>query len=183
MRRPFALLAAALLGLVAVGTGCSATRATTEKEWTPDRFKVAEGSNRTFVIAQEVQPGGVKRVKHRVNGLVGGTTDRGGGGFTIGGNYEYLLKHELGIAGFADITFGSRTTTTVGGGVWWHPADRWNLLAAPGVSFGNGTDVFVRLGVAYDFPFKEYLLSPYVSVDVFGNKTPVFFAFSFGKKF
>jgi len=102
----------------------------------------------------------------------GGTTERGGGGPTLGGQYEYRITKEWGAGALTDITFGSDTSFVLGGAGYWHPIKPLTLLAAPSVDFNND-DFFVRIGGSYDFEVKDFLLGPAVYVDLGAKNTPV----------
>ena len=106
--------------------------------------------------------------------FVGGTTERGGGGFTLGGQYEYKINKQWGAGAVLDFTFGSDFATVIGVAGYWHPWKTLNVMAAPAVDL-NSDDFFVRLGASYDFPFKQYdiSLAPALYVDVGAKSTPI----------
>ena len=104
--------------------------------------------------------------------FVGGTTDRGGGGFTLGGQYEYRLAAEWGVGGLADVTFGRNVAVVIGAAGYWHPIERLTLLAAPSVDLERD-DFFVRAGGSYDFAVKDYLIGPALYVDLGAKGTPI----------
>ena len=119
---------------------------------------------------------------HRAKAMVGYNTARAGGSLTLSGQYEYQWRKDLGVGGFLDLAFGDEFATVIGGGMYWHPMDNLNLLAAPGYDFNEG-ELVVRVGASYDFEWKEYWIGPAVYVDLGGDGTPILFAFSFGKDF
>jgi hypothetical protein len=114
--------------------------------------------------------------------LVGGTTDRGGGGFTLGGQYEYRLAADWGVGGFADVTFGSKVAVVIGAAGYWRPIDRLTLLAGPGVDLERD-DIFVRVGGAYDFAFKDYVIGPALYIDLGAKGTPILLGLSISLDF
>jgi hypothetical protein len=114
--------------------------------------------------------------------LVGGTTDRGGGGFTLGGQYEYRLKADWGVGGFADVTFGSDVAIVIGAAGYWHPIDRLTLLAGPGVDL-EADDIFVRVGGSYDFTVKDYVIGPALYIDLGAKGTPILLGLSISLDF
>lgn len=119
---------------------------------------------------------------HRVRGLVGYNTARAGGSLTVGGQYEYQWRKDLGVGGFLDLAFGDEFATVLGGGLFWHPLENLNLMAAPGYDFNEG-ELVVRVGGSYDFEWKGYWIGPAVYVDLGGDGTPILLAFNMGKDF
>jgi hypothetical protein len=120
---------------------------------------------------------------HTVNLILGASFNRSGDGVALGGNYEYRTHGKLGYGGFADIAFGDDTSTAVGGAVYYHPADRWGILAGPGVAIADGdADVFARVGGWYAFPFTEFTLAPTAWIDL-GEDVAGFFGVSVGFRF
>ncbi|MHC4339335.1 MAG: hypothetical protein ACYSX0_03850 [Planctomycetota bacterium] len=112
---------------------------------------------------------------HTLNVLAGGSVNRAGDGFTLGANYEYRQRGKVGIGGFGDVTFGDRTTTALGGAGYFHPAERWVVMAGPGVEFeGSSSKVMVRVGGWYEFPMDKFRLAPAAFVDL-GLGDPVLF--------
>ena len=82
-------------------------------------------------------------------------------------NYEHRISQHLGAGAFGDIAFADQTSTTLGGGVFVHPWERWTLLAGPGVEFSDGdADVIARVGGWYSFPLDKYALAPTAWVDL-----------------
>ena len=114
-----------------------------------------------------------------MNVLLGGSFDRAGDGPALGANYEHRLKQTLGVGGFGDIAFADETSTVLGGAVFVHPADRWTLLAGPGVEFVDGdADVVARVGGWYAIPVKEYAIAPTAWLDL-GDGVSFFLGLSF----
>jgi hypothetical protein len=120
---------------------------------------------------------------HGVRMFLGGASEREGGGFVLGGQYEYRMQDKLGLGGFLDLTFGDEVATTLGGAVYWHPANRVTLLAGPGVELDGSGDVFVRLGGSYEFPVDRITLAPAAYVDVGADGTPVLLGLLVGWRF
>lgn len=120
-----------------------------------------------------------------LNGIAGITLDRSDDGFTIGANYERHLKdRRFGAGGFADVTFGDDTVLAIGPAFYYHPADRWVLLAGPGAEIGDGDSAaFARVGGRYEFPYKDWIISPYAHVDLGLGDAVVFLGVSFGWDF
>lgn len=117
---------------------------------------------------------------HSMNVLLGGSFDRAGDGVALGGNYEYRVSRHLGAGAFGDVAFADETSTVLGGGILVHPADRWTLLAGPGVEFADGdSDVIARIGTWYAFPVDGYRLAPTAWIDL-GGDTAFFLGLSFG---
>ncbi|HEX5137836.1 MAG TPA: hypothetical protein VFY93_12740 [Planctomycetota bacterium] len=115
-----------------------------------------------------------------MNVLLGGSFDRAGDGVALGANYEYRVSHHLGAGAFADVAFARDASTVLGGGIFVHPADRWTLLAGPGVEFADGdADVIGRVGGWYAIPVDRYRLAPTAWVDI-GGDTAFFIGLSFG---
>ncbi|MHC4953707.1 MAG: hypothetical protein ACYTGZ_07440 [Planctomycetota bacterium] len=133
----------------------------------------SRGSGADFSASSEppaIQTGPSRR--HVARAFVGGTTERGGGGLTLGGQYEYRITDKWGAGGLADVTIGSDVAVVLGGAGYWHPIKELTLLAAPAVDFEND-DFFVRLGGSYDFEVKDFLLGPAVYVDIGAKGTPI----------
>lgn len=117
---------------------------------------------------------------HTMNVLLGGSFDRAGDGVALGANYEYRVSKHLGAGAFGDVAFASETSTVLGGGIFVHPADRWTLLAGPGVDFVDGdADVIARIAGWYAFPIDGYRLAPTAWIDL-GGDTAFFLGLSFG---
>jgi len=110
-----------------------------------------------------------------MNVLVGASFNRPEAGVALGANYEHRRDDKLGFGGFADIAFGSDTSTVVGGAVFWHPEDRWAVFGGPGVNFtsGDNAEVIARLGGYYTFPVKEWTVAPTGWIDL-GNHVALF---------
>ena len=113
--------------------------------------------------------------RHLGRAYVGGTSERGGGGLTLGGQYEYRLATEWGVGGLADVTFGSDVAVVIGVAGYWHPVLRLTLLAAPSVDLQRD-DVFVRVGGSYDFAVKDFVIGPALYVDLGAKGTPILLA-------
>ena len=104
---------------------------------------------------------------HEVRLLVGGSFDRAGDGAALGAQYEYRKTPDLGFGAFGDVAFGRRTSTVLGGGVFWHPKTPWTVFAGPGVEFVRGdADVIARIGGAYAFDVDSYTLGPIAWIDL-----------------
>lgn len=124
------------------------------------------------------------RKPHVARGFVGGTTNRGGGGFTLGGQYEYRINKDWGAGGVLDFTFGSDFATVLGVSGYWHPWQTLNVMAAPAYDFNEG-EVFVRVGASYDFPMKQYdiSLAPALYIDLGAKGTPLMIGLLVSKDF
>jgi hypothetical protein len=123
---------------------------------------------------------GTSYAPHTMNVLLGGSFDRAGDGVALGANYEYRTSRHLGAGAFGDVAFANETSTVLGGGIFVHPADRWTLLAGPGVEFADGeSDVIVRVGGWYAIPIDRYRLAPTAWIDL-GGDAAVFLGLSFG---
>jgi hypothetical protein len=122
--------------------------------------------------------------RHVARAFVGGTSQRGGGGFTLGGQYEYRIDQKWGAGAVLDFTFGSDFASVIGGAGYWHPWRSLNVMAAPAVDLNND-DFFVRLGASYDFPLKQYdiSLAPALYVDVGAKSTPIMIGILVSKDF
>ena len=117
---------------------------------------------------------------HTMNVLLGGSFSREGEGVALGANYECRKSKTLGFGAFGDVAFAREVSTILGGGIMVHPADRWTLLAGPGVEFADGdADVIARIGGWYAIPVDKYTLAPTAWVD-FGNDSHFFLGLSFG---
>jgi len=109
--------------------------------------------------------------------------------FTLGVEYERRLSQRWGVGALVDYAGGGLRNTVVAVPVFWHPGERWILLAAPGVEAhdGRGDDghggvdedetFFVfRLGTVYLIPLAgSWKLAPAVNLDlVDGEKVWVY---------
>lgn len=140
--------------------------------------------DRSYFAAADEKPAFSTAPSHQnsFRPIVGGTTEREGGGLTLGAQYEYHVTKDWGAGAFADITFGDSTAFVLGGAGYWHPVEELTLLAGPGVDFEND-DVFARVGGSYEFKVKELMMGPAIYVDLGARKTPIFagllFSFDF----
>ena len=76
--------------------------------------------------------------------------------------------------------FGHDTSTVLGGAVFVHVAERWTLLAGPGVEFAEGdADLLARIGGFYDIPMDNWTIAPTAWIDV-GDGVSFFLGVSFG---
>jgi len=155
-----------------LATACASSSATTADAWrstdSEPFFALADGGPTTERPAIPRSPS----KRHVARAFVGGTTERAGGGFTLGGQYEYRLTEDWGVGALADVTFGSDTAFVLGAAGYWHPIERLTLLAAPGVDFDKD-DFFVRLGGSFEFAVKEFLIGPALYVDLGAKGTPI----------
>ena len=83
--------------------------------------------------------------------LVGGSTsNRNGGGFTLGLDYQYV---PINFGAFAEYVAADGSTFAVGAGLFFRVADDFTVILAPGYEFAPGEDSwFGRIGCAYDLP-------------------------------
>ena len=83
--------------------------------------------------------------------LVGGSTsNRDGGGFTLGIDYQYV---PISLGAFAEYVAADDSTWVVGAGLFFRPVDEFTVIIAPGIEFTPaGNSWFGRLGFAYDLP-------------------------------
>jgi len=119
---------------------------------------------------------------HAVNVIVGGSFDRAGDGAAVGAQYEYRKDDRWGYGVFGDVAFAKRTSTALGGAVYFHPKEPWTVFGGPGVEFANGdADVFARIGGSYAFDLDEFTLGPIGWIDL-GDNAALFIglAFTFG---
>lgn len=110
--------------------------------------------------------------EHTIRPIVGYTTERQDGGFTLAAQYEYRFKKEWGAGAFADLVFGDSTAFVLGALGYWHPVENLTLVAGPGVDFDND-DVFARVGGSYDIKLKQFTIGPAVYVDLGAKSTPI----------
>jgi len=120
--------------------------------------------------------------RHALRGMVGYTTSRGDGSFTLAGQYEYRVRRNWGAGGFLDLAFGDEFTPVLGAGLFWHPIENVNLLAAPGFDFED-EDIVIRVGGSIDFEWKKYEIGPAAAVDLAGDGTPLLLAFHISRDF
>lgn len=119
---------------------------------------------------------------HTVRGMVGYTTTRGDGSFTLAGQYEYQWRKDMGVGGFLDLSFGDKFSPVLGGAFFWHPIEIVNVMAGPGVDFQRD-DTFARVGVSVDMEWKDFLVGPAAYVDIGARGTPLLLAFSISRDF
>jgi len=126
-----------------------------------------------YAAADEAPAKATTPIDHNVvRPIVGGTTDRGGGGFTIAGQYEYRISSDWGAGAFADVVFGDRIVFVLGAGAYWHPVEALSLLGGVGVDFKRD-ETFARVGGSYEFELKQLKLGPALYVDLGAKGTPV----------
>jgi hypothetical protein len=113
--------------------------------------------------------------------LAGFTAGRGGDGVTLGANYEYQLKDEIGVGGFGEVTLSNRTAVVLGGAAFFHVGDRWVFLGGPGVEIISGNaDVIARVGGWYEFEVDDFTLAPTLFIDLGGGDPAIVVGVSFG---
>ena len=119
-----------------------------------------------------------------VNAYAGWTVNRADGGPTIGATYEQPWKDDLGLGGFADVTFADHTDVVVGPAVFYHPADRWTAFGGLGIEFeGGDSGLLARIGGSYEFPQKSYSISPMAFLDIGRSDVIAFLGVAFGWRF
>lgn len=193
--------AAVALGVV-LGTGCASSRIADDEpglSWDePVVARQAEtvaprSSGDRGVPATEwsdssgalMAQAGVPNTKHTGNLFLGYTTERGGGGFTVGGQYEYRMNDKFGIGGLVDLVFASKFSFVGAAAFYWHPMPKLTVLGAPGYSWSRKDEFITRVGAAYDFELKDagFALAPAVYVDLFAEDTPIIAGVYLSKKF
>ena len=117
-----------------------------------------------------------------LRGMVGYTTSRGDGSFTLAGQYEYRWRKDMGFGGFLDLSFGDEFSPVLGGAFFWHPIDIVNLMAGPGYDFEEH-EVVVRVGGSVDFEWRDFEIGPAIFVDLGGHGTPLLLSFSISRDF
>jgi len=129
--------------------------------------------------------GGIPATKHTGNLFVGYTTERGGGGFTVGGQYEYRMNEKFGIGGLVDLVFADKNSVVGAAAFYWHPLPKLTVLGAPGFSWSRKDEFITRVGAAWEFELKDggYALAPAVYVDLFAEDTPIIAGVYLSKKF
>ncbi len=180
-----AILVVAAAALV----GCAATPSSFEWEHAPPPPAAGPAPEMGGAPAPQEQrapdgAGSSSDGRNAVEVAVGYTFGRGGGGLTIGGSYEYLLREDMGVAGFGEYVAGDRDVGVLGGGVVFHPRDAWRVLVGVGFEFGKDTEFLARVGGAYEFPVGSMTISPSAYIDfTTGGDVPLLLALLFGKKF
>jgi hypothetical protein len=178
---------------MALATGCASTR-DADLGWTepvvsgheaPAQPAVAPaiGWSETDAPLLAQHPGRVSKNTGRV--FVGYTTERGGGGVTVGGQYEVRLNDQFGVGGLVDLVFASKFSVVGAAAFFWHPLPNLVVLGAPGYSWSRKDEFITRVGASYEFELKDRSLSiaPALYVDLIADDTPVIAGVYISKKF
>jgi hypothetical protein len=122
---------------------------------------------------------------HVASLFVGGSSERGEGGFTIGAEYAYRFHPKWAAGAFGEYTAGDLDAVALGPAVFFFPIEPLALMAGPGVEFVDGeAEALLRVGAAYEFEVGEVILAPGVYVDFVNGGTQVIVAgLNIGKRF
>ena len=94
----------------------------------------------------------------------------------VGLEYEYRVSSKFGIGGYAETTWGDFDLEAGGLIFTYRPSGGWKIFGGPGVERKLGTKKdkgLVRLGVGYDFHFRNVSIGPMVAVDLIEDLTHV----------
>ena len=189
--------------VVVLGTGCASSRVAANEpglSWEdpvvvrsaepvapePTRsVEKLEGVETPAAWGTLMAQGGVPATKHKANLFVGYTTERGGGGVTVGGQYEYRMNEKFGIGGLFDLVFADKNSVVGAAAFYWHPLPQLVVLGAPGFSWSRKDEFITRVGAAWEFELKDggLALAPAVYVDLFAEDTPIIAGVYLSKKF
>jgi len=138
----------------------------------------------------EGEPGGKAEPEsvvgsHVASLFVGGSSERGEGGVTLGAEYAYRFRPKWSVGAFGEYTAGHLDATALGAAVFFFPIEPLALMAGPGVEFENGhAEALLRLGGAYEFTVGEIILAPGVYLDfVNGGRKVIVAGLNIGKRF
>jgi len=138
----------------------------------------------------EEEPGGKAEPESKVGThvatlFVGGSAERGEGGFTIGAEYAYRFRPKWAVGAFGEYTAGSLNAVALGAAVFFFPIEPLALMAGPGVEFEDGeAEALLRVGAAWEFEVGEVILAPGVYVDfVNGGRQVLVAGLNIGKRF
>lgn len=122
--------------------------------------------------------------KHHASVFVGGTHTDHDDGFTVGLEYEYRMQPEFGIGVLGEYANLDHDVWIVGLPFVFHPYQGLRLLAMPGVELTSDHEEFlVRLGVGYDIPAGDWVITPGFNVDFVDHEENLIFGIAFGKSF
>lgn len=122
--------------------------------------------------------------QHHVSLFLGGTHTDHDDGFTGGLEYEYLLNNNFGIGVLGEYTHLDHDTWIVGIPLILHPYGGLRFVAMPGVEITDDHDEFLfRLGVGYDIPAGDWIITPAFNIDFVDNEENLVFGISLGKTF
>ena len=114
--------------------------------------------------------------------FVGGTHQDDDNEFSVGATYERRLDEKIGLGLTAEYTKAREYVVIVP--LFWHPAEPWRFLLAPGTEIDDGENEFlVRVGGSYEFGFPGWSLSPELNVDYVDDDFALVVGVSFGWKF
>ncbi|MFV1959050.1 MAG: hypothetical protein ACC662_06515 [Planctomycetota bacterium] len=108
------------------------------------------------------------------------TEERGGGGGTLGFDYEYRVSERVGIGPFVDYVRGNLDALALGAGVFLHPCEGLGLYVAPGIDISHAVEEdgerawrvkpLVRVGAFYELEVgRGFALSPATYLDFIGG--------------
>lgn len=122
--------------------------------------------------------------RNRMELFLGNTHDGSENGFSIGLGYEYRIMDLLGAGLFVEYADAPFREFVFGVPVFIHPYKGLRLLAAPGVDLERGEkgdpEFLVRLGLAYEFEFDRWSVTPEFNVDFVDNEEVLVYGVSFG---
>jgi len=141
-------------------------------------------------VRVEEEPGGKAEPESKVGShvaslFVGGSSERGEGGFTVGAEYAYRFRPKWSVGAFGEYTAGSLDAVALGAAVFFFPIEPLALMAGPGVEFEDGAaEALLRVGAAYEFEVGEIILAPGVYVDIVnGGRKVIIAGLNIGKRF
>jgi hypothetical protein len=122
---------------------------------------------------------------HVASLFVGGSSERGEGGFTIGAEYAYRFRPKWSVGAFGEYTAGDLDAVALGAAVFFFPIEPLALMAGPGVEFEDGdAEALLRVGAAWEFEVGKVILAPGVYVDfVNGGRKVIIAGLNIGKRF
>jgi len=134
------------------------------------------------VVASESEHGEHEeshRHRHRLELFIGNTHEEGEDNFTSGLIYEYRLKQILGIGAFVE--FSEKRFEKFGFPLFIHPYKGLRFVVAPGLVYEDEEDKFLfRTGVAYEFEFGRWSITPEFDIDFIDGDEALVFGVSFG---
>ena len=172
----------ALLLLVAVG--CATPRAAPEAPLGPFPLPLLA------VASEEGEAGGgesspeLRKLLPAV--FVGYTSERAGGGATIGVDVAYRYNEWFALGGFGEIIMKSDPAAAFGLGPYMRPIKGKDLVlvVAPGFEIEDHEVSFLtRLGGFYEIEYRKWTFAPAVYADIFRGKTAWVFGFNIGYDF
>lgn len=106
-------------------------------------------------------------------------------GGSIGVEYEYNRRSNLGIGGMLDLTGGNFREALLAVPLYFHRGERLVLIGAPGINFSSRDEqLALRLGGGYEVPLGDLTLRPSLYYDVLDSADNIWvFAVAFRRSF